>query len=80
MGWRPDGWKNPYLGDTCLSIWPDYADHVNLDGAGDMDIFPIELRHAYEAGADAMLKALRKKRFPVRDNIFSVVEIPDDPK
>lgn len=38
----------------------------------------IKLRHAYEAGADAMVKALRAKGYHTKTQNNTVVSIPDD--
>jgi hypothetical protein len=45
MSWRPEGWKNPY---------------ININ-PGSWDYFSNEHNPAFEAGADAMLEAIKKQ-------------------
>ncbi len=66
--WRPDGWENPSTEES-LEAHGWRLDKTTLrwlkpDGDGH-DLIPydvsVERRYAYEAGADAMLAALKGK-------------------
>ncbi len=66
--WRPEGWENPSTEES-LEAHGWRLDKTTLrwlkpDGDGH-DLIPydvsVERRYAYEAGADAMLTALRKR-------------------
>ncbi len=62
--WRPEGWKNPYC-DQCW--WKTY-------NAGEGEEGPYSKCNCiYEAGADAMLEALRNS--PHRRVIKDYIEI-----
>jgi len=51
--WRPEGWDNPYKQDT-PEHWSD-----------NYEVIQSKEWHIFEAGADAMLGALRKKGMPI---------------
>ncbi len=62
-GWQPDGWRNPYRDYKTLMNIPDY-DREEMFGS-------------FEAGADAMLEALRAEGMPTSPFTPNVCELFD---
>ena len=73
--WRPEGFSNPY--DYKIPI-PSLLDLDHAERNGDATKF---LTHeAFEAGADAMLEALRKRAFTRQFNSQRRDAIPNHPE
>lgn len=56
MSYRPEGWKNIYTisYESCKVTSPEFAIQAGMQGL------------AYEAGADAMLEALKKEAIHIK--------------